>query len=434
MVLLCLSFDRLHVLDDLTVAGLLIVFDRLEESTKVALAKATAAGLLAAVGKRASKALNDLNEEGRAVEKRLGEDLQETTLLVAIDKDVVLAALVDHFLSDHVAHLLRYVILIVRSAGIAHELDTTLNTSSVHLLHRGKDIIGLNGDVLDTRATVVLKERLDLALTASSVGGLVDGKENGVEVIGHDHRVEAGVRGTHVLSGKLAKLVEAQHGVEVLSDLVEDGDIGDDVVNALETKGNLGTLDVAVAREERALVLIAALNEANNDISIGEDLCVGDGAEIIGDGSRGEVGLTVVSGGLLESVGGALHLKANGTDGDAVTFDEGLDGINVKGRERLDTGNGRGRGISVVGGRENEADVVAGEAIGGILVVASVNVGLSDHLKAKSSREATSNVGGVVAPELQVIEILDVGAVRHGVVANEVGVANKFAGGRSAHC
>lgn len=429
----CLQ-HRLLILDSLAVAGLLIVLNRLEESAKVTLAEATTAGLLAAVGKRASEALNNLNEEGRAVKERLGEDLQETTLLVAIDQNIELAALVNHLLSDHIAHLLGDVILIVRSAGVTHELDATLYASGVHELHRGEDIIGLNGDVLDTGAAVVLKEGLDLALAASSVGGLVDGEENGVEIVGHDHRVEARVSSTDVLGGELAELVEAQHCVEVLGDLVEDGDIGDDVVNTLETKGDLGTLHVAVAREESTLVLIAALNKANNNISVGKDLSVGDGAEIIGDGSGGEVGLTIVSRGLLESVGSALHLEANGADSDAVTLDEGLDGIDVEGGEGLDARDGRGRGVSVVGSRENEADIVASEAVGGVLVVTGVNIGLGDHLEAKSGREAASNVGGVVAPELQVIEILDISAVSHRVVANKVGIANKFAGRGSAHC
>lgn len=419
----------LLVLDNLAVAELLVVLDRLEEGTKVTLSEAAAAGLLAAVREGAAEALDDLDEESRAVKEGLGEDLKEAALLIAVDKNVVLTALINELLSDHIAHLLGDVVLIIGGAGVAHKLNAALNASGVHLLHGGEDVVGLDGDVLDAGAAVVLEEGLNLALAAGAVGGLVNGQEDRVEVVGHDHGVEARVGGTNVLGGELAELVEAKHSVEVLGEVVEDGHVGDNVIDALEAKRDLRALSVAVAGEEGALVLVAALDEADDNVGVGEDLSIGDGAVVVGDGGGGKVSLTIVGDGLLIGVGGTLDLKANGADGDAVALDEGLDGLLIKGGEGLDTGDGGGGGISVVRGGENKANIVTVEAVGGVLVVASVNIRLGDHLKAKGGRESAGDVGGVVAPELQVIEVLNLRAISHRVVAHEVGIANHLAGG-----
>src|SRR3954452_11135870 len=69
-------------------AQCLLALDRLEERLEVALAEAACA-----------VALDDLEEDGRAVADRLREDLQHVALVVAVDEDAepaqVLQALLD---------------------------------------------------------------------------------------------------------------------------------------------------------------------------------------------------------------------------------------------------------------------------------------------------------------------------------------------------
>jgi hypothetical protein len=63
---------------------LLLALDRLEERLEVALAEAERA-----------VPLDDLEEHGRAVSERLGEDLQQVAVLVPVDEDAPLLQLLD---------------------------------------------------------------------------------------------------------------------------------------------------------------------------------------------------------------------------------------------------------------------------------------------------------------------------------------------------
>src|SRR5215210_5286667 len=61
-------------------AARLLALDRLEQRLEVAVAEAAR-----------PVALDDLEEDGRAVADRLGEDLQQVALVVAVDEDALLA-------------------------------------------------------------------------------------------------------------------------------------------------------------------------------------------------------------------------------------------------------------------------------------------------------------------------------------------------------
>ena len=65
-------------------AGVLLALDGLEERLEVALAEAERA-----------VALDQLEEDRRAVAERLGEDLQQVAVLVAVDQDPALLQLLD---------------------------------------------------------------------------------------------------------------------------------------------------------------------------------------------------------------------------------------------------------------------------------------------------------------------------------------------------
>src|SRR4051812_8682349 len=71
-------------------AGVLLAFDGLEERLEVALAEAEGA-----------VALDQLEEDRRAVTERLGEDLEQVAVLVTVDEDPALLQLLDR--GPHVA-------------------------------------------------------------------------------------------------------------------------------------------------------------------------------------------------------------------------------------------------------------------------------------------------------------------------------------------
>src|SRR3954469_23751797 len=85
--------QRLFVLDyrDSEIPpGVLLALDGLEQGLEVALAEAEGA-----------VALDQLEEDGGAVAERLGEDLEQVAVLVAVDQDAALLQLLDR--GAHVA-------------------------------------------------------------------------------------------------------------------------------------------------------------------------------------------------------------------------------------------------------------------------------------------------------------------------------------------
>ena len=160
-----------------TITFLFPIFNRLEESTEVTLAEATAGRLLLTVVLDAAETLNDFDEESRTIEERLGEDLEEATFFVTVDEDTVLVAFSDDFRGNHTIHLAGNVVLVVSLAGVSHEGNTTAHDGSgVHASDGLDDVRGGDSDVLNTSALVVIKEGLNLRLTASTSGGFVDGQ------------------------------------------------------------------------------------------------------------------------------------------------------------------------------------------------------------------------------------------------------------------
>src|SRR4051794_35925945 len=132
----------------------LVALDRLEERLEVALAE-----------RRRAVALDDFEEDGRPVLRRLREDLQQVAVVVAVGQDpqplevaVVLGDLA------HAPLDLR----VVRVGRVEED--------NPRLLQRGDaadDVLGLQRDVLHARAVVELEVLLDLAL-ALALGRLVD--------------------------------------------------------------------------------------------------------------------------------------------------------------------------------------------------------------------------------------------------------------------
>src|SRR5262249_30532423 len=116
----------------------LFAFDRLEQGLEVPLAEAARA-----------VALDHLEEQGRAVLDRLGEDLQKVALVVAVHEDSQLGQVVQ-------------VLVDLADAGRQHVVVVLRHPQERHVVrpHRPdglNDVPGRHGDVLDAGAAVELQ-------------------------------------------------------------------------------------------------------------------------------------------------------------------------------------------------------------------------------------------------------------------------------------
>src|SRR6476660_5266823 len=126
-------------------AELLLALDRLEERLEVALAEAERA-----------VPLDELEEHGRPVAHRLGEDLEEVAVLVAVDEDLAALELLDRH--PHLADTLTQLRVVVVRVGGVEELDAVVPQG----VDGAEDVVGRQGDVLAAGAVVVLEVLVDL--------------------------------------------------------------------------------------------------------------------------------------------------------------------------------------------------------------------------------------------------------------------------------
>src|SRR6187551_2547186 len=191
----------------------LLALDRLEERLEVADPEAARA-----------VALDHLEEERRAVLDDLRKQLEQVTLLVAVDEDAhraqvvpVLFDLADALLDD-----------VVVGVGRLDEEHAVL----AQRRHGPHDVLGLQRDVLDAGPAVELEVLLDLALPLS-LGRLVDRELDLPLAVRHHLRHERGVLGRDVLVREVRELLEAQHARVEVDPLVHatELDVSDDVVD-----------------------------------------------------------------------------------------------------------------------------------------------------------------------------------------------------------
>ncbi len=238
--------------------------------------------------------LDELEEDGRAVLDRLGEDLQQVAVLVAVGEDLQLAQGVDG------------------DAGVAHPLPQRVvvgvrgvqepDPGRAHGAHGPDDVVGVEGDVLHARAAVELQVLVDLGLLLGD-GGLVD-RELDLQGAVRDHlRHQRGVLRRDVVAHELLHVREAHDLVVEADPLVHAAelDVAHAVVDRLE--GALGRrlddrVGGRVAGQVRALVA-GALDEGVPGLAVrgdrGEDdravlvldlVRLGEGAGALLDGVR----------------------------------------------------------------------------------------------------------------------------------------------------
>src|SRR5439155_860193 len=125
--------------------ALLLPLDGLEQGLEVALAEAARAA-----------ALDDLEEQRRAVLDGLGEDLQQVALVVAVDHDVEALDLLD-VLADGADAVPQ-----VGVVGLRH--GEKLHAAAPQRVDRGADVAGDQRDVLHAGGAVEVEVFLDLRL------------------------------------------------------------------------------------------------------------------------------------------------------------------------------------------------------------------------------------------------------------------------------
>jgi len=146
-------FEDRRLEDCLEVSALsLIQLDRLEQRLEVSGAEA----LMVA-------ALNGFEEERRPVLARLREDLQEISIFVEVDEDVELLQRVHVFLDNRLGVTQSFAEVLVVSLRNGQEHAP----ASFQVLDRADDVVGVESDVLNTGAAVVIDVLLDLALALS---------------------------------------------------------------------------------------------------------------------------------------------------------------------------------------------------------------------------------------------------------------------------
>jgi len=132
----------------------LLAFDRFEQCLEIAFSKPAGA-----------VPLDHFEEERRPILGRLGEDLEQVALLVAVGEDAqtLQVVVVGVDLADTLLE-----VVVVRGRSL-QEAKTAL----LELLDSCDDVVGRQRDMLDAGATVEVEVLLDLAL-ALALGGLVD--------------------------------------------------------------------------------------------------------------------------------------------------------------------------------------------------------------------------------------------------------------------
>ena len=336
----------------------------------------------------------------------------------------------DHLCGQHITGTLVKVGVIGGSRR-RRELKSTKETSLPHLSQSGENVVSNKRKMLHTSTFVVFQISLDLALPFRSVNRLVQRQQHRLRVVPQKHRVQPALARSHVLRGELRELVESAEAFQVPDRRRQFGHVPDGVVQPpnpvvqLRKRRRRGL----ESRQEpprrirpRRGVLVAYV--AEHDVAV-EAYLREAGAAVEESRWRrrlGAVGDAGVEGGF--RVG---YLQSDGTDAEAVLGGEGEAGGGVEGWKG---GGGGASGGSGESGRvrsgEEEGEVTGAEEVGGVDLVSGGEIGFCHNRHSKSPRESAGRVGSIGAPELDVVEAVNLKAVRFRVGSDEVCETNEL--------
>lgn len=341
--------------------------------------------------------LDDLNEDSGTILNGLGEDLEQVSTLIEVNKDIQLLDNIQILLNlGRRVSKTETQVLIVGSRN-RQELHTTGTEVGDGL----DDVLGVEGNVLDTGTTIVLAVLGNLGLLLSS-SGLVDGHLDLLGGVGHDDGAEGRVLGVDlgVIDGPEA--VEAQlllvhlAGLEHLTVRL----VTDAVINVVQSNDGEELLEgILVAGEgesghEETLVAVT-LNESVLGITVG------------GNGSQPDRTVLILQ--LVGSLDGASALlDGAGVDGVDIVDGEGdiLDTVTVNGEVV-----GEDLVVGVEGRLEDEGDGILLNDVGADVAGAGLEARVSDLLEAEAGGVEGSGLLGVSDPEGDMVESLVVSDV-----------------------
>src|SRR5829696_1651689 len=376
----------------------LLALDRLEEGLEVALSE-----------RRRSVPLDHLEEERRPVLRRLGEDLQQVAVLVAVGEDpqplqvVVVLCDLAHAVLD---------IVVVRLRRIQEEHAAVLQH-----LDRLHDARGLQRDVLDSRALTELEVLVDLAL-ALALGRLVDRE---LDLAGTVRHHLAHQRRVLRLDLVVAEVDDVRHPEDALVELdplvhLPELDVADDVVDRDQADAAAGAAVLRerdVAGEVRPLV-VGAIDEAVDVLAVGGDRGQLDPAVLVLHDMRLDNAARSASDGLVEGRRGVWHLQR-----------DVLRRIAVLRREADD------RAVGAKPAREHEPDLALLEHVRRAVADTGLRAGVRDAVEAERMLIPEGRLLGVPHPELDVIPAVE----RHevGVCHGEILLGRRGCPATAAH-
>src|SRR5680860_79532 len=252
-------------------AGVLLALDGLEERPEVPLAEA-----------QRPVPLDELEEHGRPVAHRPGEDLQQVTVLVTVDQDLALLQLLDR--DPHLADPLAQLRIVVVGVGGVEELDPV----AAQDVDRAQDVVGGERDVLASGAVVELEVLVDLRLLLRD-RRLVERELHPVVAARDDLAHQRGVIGRDVVADELRHVREAHHLVVEPHPLVHlpDLDVADAVVDGLEEPLGvpLAARDLCRGGDVAGKVgsaVTAAVDQRVPGLAVRRDRGHAHGAEVVG--------------------------------------------------------------------------------------------------------------------------------------------------------
>mmetsp|Transcript_2999 Transcript_2999/g.9041 ORF Transcript_2999/g.9041 Transcript_2999/m.9041 type:complete len:329 (+) Transcript_2999:568-1554(+) len=269
--------------------------------------------------------------------------------------------------------------------------------------------------------TVLLQVGLNLALPLRAKSRLIDWEQDHLVVAGGHNTVQSRIDGPNILRCELRELMEACRGDQIVVHLQHVWNVANTVVKPLQSISELRALHGGVPWEEGALVVTT--HEPEVDIAVKQNL----------RDDHLPAGLALVCGlqhmrlnpSFRPVLDGLVVGKPRVRDRDTDSFhSQAMLLEELEGALRVEAGVGRVasfglvlplRLVGSVRRGKGERELTTLQDIARVGVVSGRVVGLGDELHAKARREPPVRVIRVAAVQLDVVELLDIEAVRLGV-------------------
>ena len=339
--------------------------------------------------------LDDLDEDGRAVLERLGEDLEQVAVVVVINEDLQLLQGVDVFLDLDLGVLEALAELVVVGVRNVEELGAAV----AQVLDTLDDVVRAEGQVLDASRAVVVNVLFNLGLALAG-GRFVHGHLDGLFPVGHDDGAQGRVLRVDLRVVHRPEAVKHEVVLVPLGHVLhgEVGLVAHDVVDpegaAGRQVGQQAVLDEGrlVVGQEQAGVVGRELDKGVGGVAVGLDGGKADGAVLVR-----------LRPDLLHDLDPLFACSFK--DAVQVLNGEGdvLDAVTMKGQVLA---HHLGRlGVRLVARLEDEEDVVLADDVAGHAPLPCLQALVGHRLKAQPSTVVGGGLLGIAHPPLDMVEV-----------------------------